>query len=58
MGNCARSILILCFITLIMTDDLNSLPHPMLPIVNGEIFYSGDDAMETSEKNEMNDVDK
>lgn len=41
-----------------MTDNLNSLPHPMLPIVNGEIFYSGDDAMETSEKNEMNDVDK
>lgn len=45
---------------LIMIDDLNSFPqpHPMLPIVNGEIVYSGNDAMEASEKNEMNNVDK
>ena len=46
---------------LIMMDDLNSFPqpHPMLPIVNGEIVYSGgNDAVEMSEINEMNDVDK
>lgn len=60
MGNCTWSISILCFIMLIMMDVLNSFPqpHPMLPIVNGEIVYSGNDAMEASEKNEMNNVDK
>lgn len=61
MGNCTWSILISCFIMLIMMDDLQSFPqpHPMLPIVNGEIVYSaGNDAGETSEINEMNNVDK
>lgn len=57
MGNCTWSISILCFIMLIMMDDLNSFPQPH-PIVNGEIVYSGNDAMEASEKNEMNNVDK